>query len=145
MPTKHLQEVAEDDVIFRLNSLAAIAGFVVDDSSLVSGAASAKGMGFKEVWGVKEAKTRLSALLTEASGGDILFVTAGDGTPIAMISAKVLADAVATIEEQRGMTFSEALQQLPYAPSELAPISLRHRGPTRGLMQMQRVPIHEEA
>jgi antitoxin (DNA-binding transcriptional repressor) of toxin-antitoxin stability system len=140
VPKKTLQQVAEDEVIHKLASF-------IEVIEVKTGHQTAYelpkdwigGVGLKEVWGVKEAKTRLPNLLREASAGEVHFVTAGDGSAIVMVSAKNLADAMSSIEERKGLTLADAIGQLPYPPSELKPVRLRHRPPSRGLLRRARV------
>ena len=143
MPRKTLQQVAEDEVIHKLASIAEVIEINMGHQSFDLTADPFGGMGIKEVWGVKEAKTQLPTLLREASAGEMHILTAGDGTAIVVMSAKNLADAVSTIEERKGLTLSDAIMQLPFPPSELKPVKLNRRPPTRGLLR--RVRVAEEA
>jgi len=88
-----------------------------------------------KVFGVREAKDSLSRLLNDASVGKMQFVASGDGTPVLIISVDKLAEAVASIGNQRSVTVADAISQLPYSAEELVPVQLSRRTPTRGIVR----------
>jgi antitoxin (DNA-binding transcriptional repressor) of toxin-antitoxin stability system len=140
MPKKTLQQVAEDEVIHKLSPIVEFVEVKIGRRLDFDHSRGPVGdMSLKEVWGVKEAKTQLPTLLREASAGEIHFVTAGDGSAIVMMSAKNLAEAMATLDERRGLTLSDAVAQLPYPRSELKPVKLKRHAPARRLLQRTRV------
>jgi hypothetical protein len=87
------------------------------------------------VYGVRDAKRRLSTLLNEASSGEVTFIEAGQGGTVVLIGTDTLADLFAAIEESRDLTFEAAIAALPYRPSELSPLLLEGHAPVRGVAQ----------
>ena len=138
MAHKTLQQVTEDEVVHKLASIMEVIDISAHQASNEPVRDWICEAALKQVWGVREAKTKLSNLLHDASGGEIHFVTAGNGAAIALVSAKYLAEAVSSMEGRKGLTLADAINQLPYSPSDLKPVKLRHRPPARGILRRAR-------
>lgn len=80
-----------------------------------------------DVIGVRDAKGDLSRIFNEVSAGRFACVKAGDGGVVFLVNARILAGAVAVLEEKREMTLGEALIELPFRPEQLPQIELRGR------------------
>src|SRR5437764_1125146 len=60
------------------------------------------------VYGVRDAKKRLSSLLNDATSGAVTFIEAGQGGTVVLIGTDTLADLFVSLEETRDMTLGAA-------------------------------------
>lgn len=86
-----------------------------------------------QMYGVRSARSNFSTILKNVSAGEITFIQAGDGTPLVLMNAETLGEAVSTIEERRRVTVADAVRKLPFPPDQLPRIELGHREPARGI------------
>lgn len=140
MPDKQLADVADEETVFRLNSLKWACEFAAPADNPHWNISFAQSdpeidVGQLKVWGVREAKSSFSQMLNGASTGQIYVITSGRGDPVVVMSAERLAGAMAVIEQQRGLTLSDAMKQLPFDASELMPFALRGNAPASGLLR----------